>query len=69
MEVKPEEVDETYSKLAQERFDGSVERLDAYLRRKGSSPTSLKRQIEGEQAWDRLLRRNVSRSSMSPARK
>jgi peptidyl-prolyl cis-trans isomerase SurA len=60
MEVKPEEVDETYNRLAQERFQGSVERLDTYLRSVGSSPESLKRQIEGEQAQDRLLRRNVN---------
>jgi len=30
------------------------------LRSVGSSPSSLKRQIEGEQAWERLLRRNVT---------
>jgi peptidyl-prolyl cis-trans isomerase SurA len=59
MEVKPEEVEEIYNRLAQERFEGSIERLDAYLRSKGSSPASLKRQIEGEQAWDRLKRRMV----------
>jgi peptidyl-prolyl cis-trans isomerase SurA len=59
MEVTQEEVDEVYNRLAQERFEGSVERLDAYLRSVGSSPSSLKRQIEGEQAWERLVRRNV----------
>ena len=59
MAVTPEEVNETYNRLAQERFEGSVERLDTYLRSVGSSPASLKRQIEGEQAWERLLRRNV----------
>jgi peptidyl-prolyl cis-trans isomerase SurA len=60
MEVTAEEVNETYNRVAQERFDGSVERLDEYLRSKGSSPASLKRQIEGEQAWERLKRRNVT---------
>jgi len=60
MEVTPEEVDETYQRLAQDRFDGSIERLDNYLNSVGSSPASLKRQIEGEQAWERLLRRNVT---------
>lgn len=60
MEVAPEEVNEVYSRLAQERFDGSVERLDDYLRSVGSAPASLKRQIEGERAWERLLRRNVT---------
>jgi peptidyl-prolyl cis-trans isomerase SurA len=60
MEVTSEEVDEVYNRVARERFDGSVERLDTYLRSVGSSPASLKRQIQGEQAWDRLLRRNVT---------
>jgi peptidyl-prolyl cis-trans isomerase SurA len=60
MTVTPEEVNETYSRLANDRFNRSVEALDAYLRSVGSSPQSLKRQIEGELAWDRLLRRNVA---------
>jgi len=60
MEIEPEEVEETYNRVAQQRFDGSVERLDAYLRSVGSSPSSLKRQIEGEQAGERLMRRNVT---------
>ena len=33
--------------------------MDTYLKNLGSSPASLKRQIEGELAWQRLLRRNV----------
>ena len=33
--------------------------LDAYLRSIGSSPRSIKRQIQGELAWDRLLRRTA----------
>ena len=33
--------------------------MDAYLESIGSSAASLKRQIEGEVAWDNLLRRNV----------
>jgi peptidyl-prolyl cis-trans isomerase SurA len=60
MEVTQEEVQETYARVAADRFDGSVQRLDDYLRSVGSSPSSLKRQIEGEQAWDRLMRRNVT---------
>ncbi len=59
MRVSPEEVAQTYARVARERFGNSVEQLDEYLRRVGSSPASLKRQIEGELAWDRLLRRNV----------
>ena len=60
MTVTAEEVSATYSRLANDRFSRSVEALDAYLRSVGSSPQSLKRQIEGELAWDRLLRRNVA---------
>lgn len=60
MAVTPEEVQQTYVRLANERFNRSVEDLDVYLRSIGSSPQSLKRQIEGEMAWDRLLRRNVA---------
>jgi peptidyl-prolyl cis-trans isomerase SurA len=59
MQVEAAEVEETYNRLAQERFNGSKQALDDYLRSVGSSPASLKRQIEGEQAWERLLRRNV----------
>jgi peptidyl-prolyl cis-trans isomerase SurA len=60
--VTPQEVDESYARLAQERFGGRPnprEALDAYLRSVGSSPTSLKRPIEGEMSWNNLLRRNV----------
>jgi peptidyl-prolyl cis-trans isomerase SurA len=60
MEITQAEVTETYSRVAQQRFNGSIEQLDTYLRSVGSSPASLKRQIEGEQAWERLLRRNVT---------
>ena len=57
--VSQEEVNQTYARLAAERFNRSPEALDNYLLSIGSSPASLKRQIEGELAWDRLLRRNV----------
>ena len=60
MAVTREEVQEAYARLANERYNGSTANLDAYLRSIGSSPQSLKRQIEGELAWDRLLRRNVA---------
>ncbi len=59
MKVDPAEVEETYNRVAQERFNGSKQALDDYLRSVGSSPASLKRQIEGEQAAERLMRRNV----------
>ncbi|MFC4254823.1 peptidylprolyl isomerase [Croceibacterium xixiisoli] len=59
MAVSAEEVDQTYQRLAGERFNRSPEAQDAYLRQIGSSAGSLKRQIEGELSWDRLLRRNI----------
>ena len=57
--VTPEEVDQTYNQLATERFGRTIEGMTTYLGSIGSSPASLKRQIQGELAWDRLLRRNV----------
>ncbi|WP_347304466.1 peptidylprolyl isomerase [Croceibacterium sp. TMG7-5b_MA50] len=59
IEVTPEEVDQTYNQLATERFGRTIDGMTTYLTGIGSSPASLKRQIEGELAWDRLLRRNV----------
>ena len=53
------EVDGTYARVAQENFKQEPTALDAYLARIGSSPNSLKRQIRGELAWNRVLRRNV----------
>ena len=55
MEVTPPEVDEAYARFAGER-NQSPAALDAYLLSVGSSPSSLKRQIEGEMAWNNLLR-------------
>ena len=60
MEVTAEEVDEAYTRFAVERFERGPEQMDAYLQSIGSSPRTLKRQIQGELAWDRLLRRNIA---------
>jgi peptidyl-prolyl cis-trans isomerase SurA len=57
--VEAAEVDETYARVAAGQ-NRTPEALDAYLLAIGSSPASLKRQIEGEMSWDRLLRRNVA---------
>ena len=57
--VTKQEVDESYNRLAQERFNRTPEQQDAYLNSIGSSPNSLKRQIEGEMAANNLMRRNV----------
>jgi peptidyl-prolyl cis-trans isomerase SurA len=60
MEVTAEEVDEAYTRFAIERFERGADQMDEYLRSIGSSSRTLKRQIQGEMAWDRLLRRNVA---------
>ncbi len=60
MTVTSEEVDAAYDRFAVERFDRGPEEMSEYLETIGSSPRTLKRQIQGELAWDRLLRRNVA---------
>ncbi len=59
IEVEDADVEQTYARVAQQSFKQSVPSLNAYLVKIGSSPASLKRQIRGELAWQRLLRRNV----------
>lgn len=60
IEIADAEVDQTYSRVAAQNFNQNTEAMDAYLKRVGSSSASLKRQIRGELAWQRLLRRNVA---------
>ncbi|WP_249171880.1 peptidylprolyl isomerase [Erythrobacter sp. JK5] len=60
MKVTREEVERTYSQLAAQNFGQEPEKMDEYLVSIGSSPAALKRQIEGEVAWENLLRRNVT---------
>lgn len=54
-----EEVERTYQQLAAQNFGGAPTKMDEYLASIGSSPASLKRQIEGESAWENLMRRKV----------
>ncbi|MEO0061885.1 MAG: hypothetical protein RLZZ08_445 [Pseudomonadota bacterium] len=58
--VTADEVDATYQRLAGQRFKRSSGDMQGYLKSIGSSVASLKRQIEGEMAWERVLRRNVA---------
>jgi peptidyl-prolyl cis-trans isomerase SurA len=60
MEVTGDEVNESYARFALERFNRTPEQMDTYLTSIGASPRTLKRQIQGELAWERLLRRNVT---------
>lgn len=60
IEIPDAEIDQTYARVAQQNLRGADARaMDEYLTRIGSSSASLKRQIRGELAWQRLLRRNV----------
>ena len=57
--IAPSEVDATFAQVAQQNFRQDLKAFDAFLLTKGSSSNTLKRQIKGELAWSRLLRRNV----------
>ncbi|WP_379920798.1 peptidylprolyl isomerase [Erythrobacter sp. R86502] len=59
MKVASEQVEQTYQQLAAQNFGNQPKKMDEYLQSINSSPASLKRQIEGEAAWDNLLRRNI----------
>ncbi|WP_408586635.1 peptidylprolyl isomerase [Novosphingobium sp.] len=59
IDIPDEEVMDSYTRVAQQNFGKDVAALDKYLAGIGSSGASLKRQIKGEMAWQRLLRRNV----------
>jgi peptidyl-prolyl cis-trans isomerase SurA len=59
IDITDAEVEQTYAQVARQSFRQSVPALNQYLVKIGSSPASLKRQIRGELAWQRVLRRNV----------
>ena len=56
--VDQKEIDSSFARVAQQ-FKQTPVQFAQYVRRMGSSDTSLKRQIEGELAWRRLLGRQV----------
>lgn len=60
IEVSKDEVEQAYQRVATDKFKQPAAELDKYLRSIGSSPASLKRQIEGELSWNNLVQRNVS---------
>ena len=60
IEVTQAEVTDRYNILAVQNFGQETGAMDEYLISIGSSPASLKRQIEGELAWSNLLRRNIA---------
>ncbi|MEM8724740.1 MAG: peptidylprolyl isomerase [Pseudomonadota bacterium] len=53
------EINQTYDQLAAQNFGQEPQKMDEYLLSVGSSPNALKRQIEGEIAWENLMRRNI----------
>ena len=59
IDIDATEIDQAYNRVAQQNFNQNPAAMNAYLTRVGSSPASLKRQIQGELSWQRLLRRNV----------
>ncbi len=56
--ISKEEVAQSFNRVAS-NFRRTPEAFAQYLREQGSSDRTMKRQIEGELAWSRLLRRKV----------
>lgn len=58
IEVARAEIDQSFNRVAA-NFKRTPDQLDGYLRSSGSSARTMRRQIEGEMAWSRLIRRNI----------
>lgn len=56
--ISPDEISQTFARVAS-NFKRAPDTFATYLREQGSSEASMKRQIEGELAWRRLLGRRV----------
>ncbi|UAK26636.1 peptidylprolyl isomerase [Sphingomonas nostoxanthinifaciens] len=56
--IDKSEIDNSYARVGQQ-FKMTPDKFSDYVRSVGSSPASLKRQIEGESAWRRVLSREV----------
>jgi len=56
--VDPKEIDQSFGSVAR-RLQKTPEQMRAYLRQVGASERSMRKQIEGEIAWNRVLRRKV----------
>lgn len=56
--ISKAELDDSFARIAA-NFKQTPDQFTQYLQSKGSSAASIKRQMEGEMAWSRLLRRNV----------
>jgi peptidyl-prolyl cis-trans isomerase SurA len=58
IEITRDEIGQSFARVSQ-NFKRSPDVMATYLRQQGSSDRSIRRQIEGEVAWSRLLRRKV----------
>lgn len=58
IEVTAQEIEQSYERVAR-NFKRTPAQMSEYLIGIGSSETSIKRQIHGELAWNRLLRRRI----------
>lgn len=58
IKIADPEIEQSFARVAA-NFKSTPEGFTGYLKTNGSSATSIKRQIEGELAWSRLLRRKV----------
>ncbi|MEO8724352.1 MAG: peptidylprolyl isomerase [Sphingobium sp.] len=58
IKIDRDEIAQSYARVAG-NFRQTPEQFEQFLRSKNSSPASIKRQIEGELAWSRLLRRKI----------
>lgn len=58
VKISKDEIEQSYARVSR-NFKRTPEAMSTYLREQGSSDRSIKRQIEGELAWSRLLRRRV----------
>nr|WP_235532930.1 peptidylprolyl isomerase [Sphingomonas sp. Leaf412] len=56
--ITKDEIDQSFARVAK-NFGRAPDGFAAYLRDSGSSDRSMRRQIEGELAWNRYLRRKV----------
>lgn len=56
--IARDEIEQSYARVSR-NFKRSPDAMSVYLRQQGSSDKSIKRQIHGELAWTRLLRRRV----------
>jgi len=57
--ITPAEINQSYDQLARRQFNSTPAQLKDTLAKAGSSERSLRRQIEGELAWSRYLRRRI----------